>query len=134
MNKKTMLLIIFLVVVVTALVILSLPRSQNIPTSSPAPQSSPKTGFPNLPETANLKQGVGIETPEFKQAEKEFIDSTPLLQKLPANSAYFDIEYKDEQHLTVLAKTANQPRDYQIAKDWFVENDIDLSKITVEYK
>lgn len=134
MSKKIILLIIFLIFLLIMLVIVSLSQNKKAPNSIPTPTSSPKIGVPNLPDLSTPKPGAGIETPEFKQAEKEFIDNTPILQKLPANSTYFDIEYKDERHLSVLSKTDNKVRDYQVAKNWFIENNIDINQITVEYK
>lgn len=81
-----------------------------------------------------IRPGGGYQTPEFLEKEKAFIKRTPLLQRLPYDATYFEVEYIDEQRLIIYSKTDDKQRDFESARSWFVENGIDLSQITVEYK
>lgn len=68
------------------------------------------------------------------EQERRFLEQTPILQKLPARSTFFSVEYVDERHLIVHAKTDNKNRDYEQARGWFSENAIDTRNIVIEYK
>lgn len=127
--KKIFILIAVLILILIVLLLIKLKTQPPTPSVPPTPtfSSTPATLIPP-------KTGVGIESLEYKKAEEEYIKSTPILQKLPANSAYFSIEYIDEQHLIVLSKTSDKTRDYQAAKNWFIENDVNFDKINIEYK
>lgn len=134
MNKKTIAFIAFLFVITVFLVIIAQLKQQEpvvMPTSLPTPTPIPQsTQF-----TTPLIEGGGRETKEFKQAEREFLASTPILQSLPSEDLpFFSIEYINETHLIIHSKTTNKQRDYEEAKKWFVENNIDTYKITLEYK
>lgn len=93
----------------------------------PAPTTVPL----EIPKTKN---GAGVETEEFKAAEKKYIEEHPILQKLPAENYYFGVEYIDESKLIIHSKTEDKNRAQAEAKAWFILNDIDESKIKVEYK
>ncbi len=129
--KKMFILIAILIFILVILLFIKL-KSQ---TPTPSPSFSP-TPIPSITPAilTPSKTGAGIESTEYKKAEEEYIKSTPILQKLPVKSTYFSIEYIDEEHLVVVAKTSNKSRDYQIAKNWFIENNINFDKINIEYK
>lgn len=134
-NKKILILILILAGILVVFLTL------NIFSKQPAPSSQQPTPFPVIPApilpTASPTPadiGKGFESEEYKRAEQKFIDEHPLLQKLPAKSEYFSIEYIDEQHLVVHSKTENKTRDYESVKDWFKVLGVDLNKIAVEYK
>lgn len=97
---------------------------------------------PIIPAPFPTPTPVSIPTPtrspnilpkEILEAEREFLKQTPILQKLPANSPYFTIEYISEAYLIVHTKTTDKARDYEKAKEWFVENKINIRTIRVEY-
>ncbi len=135
MNKKTIFLIIFLLILVICLFFFSQFKKQTQPATPvviPTPTIFIQT---NTPGTNLPLQGGGHETQEFKQAERDFLKNTPILQSLPSEDLpFFSIGYIDETHLVVYSKTTNTQRDYQEAKKWFVENNIDIGKITIDYK
>lgn len=79
-------------------------------------------------------KGRGFETEDFLQEERSFVNNTPILQKLPAKSSFFGIEYINEQHVVVHAKTQDKERDYQEVRNWFLQNSIDITNIIVEYR
>lgn len=92
-------------------------------------QPSPNTSLRDIP-----LQGSSGASPEYKKEEAEFIKKTPILQKLPAISPFFTINYVNEQYLIIKSDTPDKERDFQSARNWFVENDIDISNIKIEYK
>lgn len=134
-NKKILILILILAGILIVLLALSISPDQPAP-SSQQPTPSPVIPTPTLPTLSPTPTdtGKGFESEEYKRAEQKFIDEHPLLQKLPAKSEYFSIEYMDEQHLVVHSKTENKTRDYESAKDWFKVLGVDLNKISIEYK
>lgn len=130
--KKTIVLILSILVISVFLIkltmflqkekppiqtVLPTPTPIDINTSTIDPNRHPDT----LPE-------------ELLKAEENFVKKTPILQKLPYGNPYFSVDYINEQHLIIISKTINKQQDYQEAKKWFVENNIDISKITIEYK
>lgn len=135
MSKKVLLLIIILIFLIAILLIINLFANKQGTKQSPTPVISAPTPSPVVFPSASIsRQGVGIETPQYKQAEEKYIQNSPILQKLPFNETFFSIDYINEQHLVIHAKTADKERDYQAARNWFVENGISIDKITIEYK
>lgn len=136
LRKKVVILIGILILILICLIILSLTlkKSQKlITTVSPFPKLSSNPEI--IPHPSVLRpMGGGLEPPEFINSELNYVNKTPILQKLPANNTFFEIGYVDEQHLVVFSKTGNKDRDYQTAKNWFIENNIDISTINIEYR
>jgi Tol biopolymer transport system component len=58
----------------------------------------------------------------------------PILQRLPFHNPFFSVEYISEEHLIIHARTADKSRDYQQARKWFADNDINISEVILEYK
>ncbi|MEK7573671.1 MAG: hypothetical protein AAB531_04570 [Patescibacteria group bacterium] len=128
-------LFIFIVAFVLTLFSLFI-RKETVPTEiSPTPTSAP-VSYPEKKLPA--QPGGGAESEEFLKADKEFVDSHPLLQKLPINSPYFEVEYISEVHLIIRPKTNNKQRDYDHARAWLedlrISYGIDVSKIKADYK
>lgn len=132
-SKKTLLLIIFLGLLLTVLTVVVLTAQRKITTSTPSIVTFSPAPTPT-PIVTPTQQGIGIETQEYKQAEKEYVNQSPILQKLPVISIFFSIDYIDETHLTVHSKTSDKQRGYQAAKNWFVDNRVDISKILIDYR
>lgn len=135
-NYKILIIIVLLVSIV--IILFTLRATQQKPSQAPSPE--PVIRFKPSPEATpspivtDPKQRFGGVSEEYKKEQKEFTEQTPILQKLPVDSSYFGIEYVSEQHLIVHAKTDDKERDYQAAKDWFTQNNIDISKIQIEYR
>lgn len=135
-NYKILIIIVLLASI--AIILFTLRVTQQKP--SPAPSPEPVIRFKPSPKTTPFpivtdpKQRFGGVSEDYKKEQKEFIEQTPILQKLPATSPYFGIEYISEQSLVVHSKTEDKERDYQVAKDWFAQNNIDISKIQIDYK
>lgn len=71
---------------------------------------------------------------DVRQSEKEFLEKTQVLQKIPLDSPYFTVFYKNEQHLIVQADVPNKDFAYQEARRRLIENGIDITKIIIEYQ
>ena len=134
-NYKIIVIIILMIAVALTLFVLRMPNQESqehfpkpIIKFEPSPILTPS------PQITDPKQKFGGVTEEYKKEQRKFVEQTPILQKLPVKSTYFSIEYIDEEHLVVVAKTSNKSRDYQIAKNWFIENNINFDKINIEYK
>lgn len=119
------------IIVVGSLLLINRTDIQTIEQRLPIPIASIS---PSTNSSIQPKEGVGSETEEFQNAEREFLEKTPLLQKLPYDQQYFTVEYISETELIIHARTSNKARDYQAAKNWFVENGIDTSTINIEYQ
>ena len=124
-----------MIAVALTLFVLRLPQQESQePSPKPIIKFEPSPILTPSPQITDPKQKFGGVTEEYKKEQRKFVEQTPILQKLPANSPYFGIEYISEQSLAVYSKTEDKERDYQAAKNWFIKNNIDISKITVEYK
>ncbi len=135
MNKKILISIICVLgIIIFLLFIFVQNSSKQIPSVPFIPEPTKFILQPTIKPSPIQNQGGGLETEEYKQDERNFIQRTPILQKLPEKSDFFGIEYLDEQHLIVHAKTENKERDYQEAQKWFAENKIDITKIIIEYQ
>lgn len=84
--------------------------------------------------TPFIREGGGLLNDKDLQTEKEFVEKTPVLQRLPGGDGIFSISYIDEQHLIVYAKISNKNFAYQESKRKLTENGIDINTILVEYK
>ncbi len=130
MNKKTIITVLVITIILLGIIFVISRFSNN-----QSNQQSPVVLFDQSPfPSPTIRPGGGLEGPEYQNREKEFLQKTPILQKLPFNTPYFEIEYLSEQQLIVHAKTQDKNRDFQVAQSWFKENDIDTSKIQIEYK
>ncbi len=127
MNKKLLLFITLL----SLLLVLFLIRIFTVPTQQ---QSEPQPSTSSFPSFSQTQRGVGIETEEYKQAEREYIEQRPTLQKLPAENPFFEIEYRSETHLVVIATTEDKERDYREATAWFAANNIDTTNVLIDYR
>ena len=132
MQKKTIITILIILIIPLAIILIlrsltNPPISNNNPLSvviaSPEPSASPI-----------IQSGIGDNSSEFLEWEKNFLEQTPVLQHLPFDHPDFEISYINEQHLVIHSKTSNKQRDYQGAKDWYTANGIDISKIQFDYK
>ncbi len=135
MNKKILIPIFCVLGIIVFLLFIFVQNSNK--QIQPVPFIPEPTKFilqPTVKPSPVQNQGGGLETEEYKQDEKNFIQRTPILQKLPEKSNFFGIEYIDEQHLIIHAKTTDKQRDYQEAQKWFAENKIDTTKIIIEYQ
>ncbi len=138
MNKLTLILIIATVglgVIVLVSVLFNRPGSKfgkpNIPFASASPDG---LNFTPVRSPYPVRSGGGFEPASYQRGENDFVKNTPILQKLPAMSSYFYIIYISEKHLEVHSKTTEKQRDYQIAKNWFKDNNINTDTILIEYK
>ncbi|GEM_PF-4090985 len=134
-SKKIILFLFFLLFIPFVFFLLS---RKDVPQQKPPIISSQPTPTIFIPQSTPTPtpqgKGRGFETEEFLQEQRESVANTPILQKLPADSSFFSIEYINEQHLIVYAETPNKDRDYEEARKWFVENNIDIQGIILEYK
>jgi|SRR3989344_1858663 len=129
---KKFFIFIIIVTLLLAVVVFLFPtkvskQKKPLPIPTTAPISYPSPGVP-------LKQGAGSEPEEYQKAEEEFVKSHPILQRLPPDSPYFDIEYISEKHLVVYPRVSNKNEAYEAARVWFLQNKIDLSKVKIEYR
>lgn len=135
-NYKILIIIVLLVSIVIILFTLRVIQQKPSQTPSPEPvirfEPSPKAT--SSPTITDPKKRFGGVSEDYKKEQKEFIEQTPILQKLPADSPYFGIEYISEKHLIVRSKTSDKERDYQAAREWFAQNNLDISQIQIEYK
>ncbi len=128
--------VILAIVVIGSLLLLNQQRTNTTP---PAPDIAPipiESPFPDASEEifTPYRPGGGAENAQFQADEKEYLEKTPLLQKLPYDQQYFSVEYLSETHLIIHARTSDKARDYQAAKNWFIENGIDTSTIKMDYQ
>lgn len=138
MKTKVIFGLIIVILLMAGFLLISRISSPREQTSQPIIyQPSPTPLLPrDIPLPPNPEPGkeLGGASDEYKREALEFIQKTPVLQKLPAASPFFAISYINEQHLIIKSKTDNKERDYQMAKAWLVQNDIDIGSIKLEYK
>lgn len=134
-RSNTKILIIILFCIVILILTLVLLRSKP-PQPSPQPilqQTPTPAALPTPATTIPPGSGIGGESEAYKRDQLEFAQQHPILQKLPYGHPFFSVEYFSETHMAIYSKTTNRERDYQAARDWFKENGIDISEITLEY-
>lgn len=143
MNRVYNSKIIFIIVVVLLLLLLFwilffLSTSKKNPPKTILP---PPTPVPvEIPETTPLPplQGRGTEPEWWQKLSDDYVKNTPILQKLPINSPFFDVEYISEDHLIIHSKTNDKNRALLEAQAWLddlQENyQLDTSKVKLEYK
>lgn len=136
MNMKNKYFIIFLSISIIFLLFIyfswyNKPQTINTPSQIiPTPTIFITTPSP----TPFIREGGGLLNDKDLQTEKEFVEKTPVLQRLPGGDGVFSISYLNEQHLIVYNKLSNKEFAYQEAKRKLIENGIDISKILIEYK
>ena len=111
--------------------ILQKPQITQIPPILMQEQSSTPTPVINQ---QLIPSGFSNPSIEYIQQHADYIKQTPVLQKLPAHSDLYGIIYNDEQHLIVYSKVVDKDSAYTAAKKWFSDNNIDISKISIDYK
>lgn len=131
--KNTKILIIILFLVGIGLLMVVMLSSQKAPSPSPQPIKQFIPPSPTPQPTIPPGSGIGGEGEAYKGDQLEFANQHPILQKLPYGQPFFSVEYFSETHMAIYPKTTDKERDYQAARDWFKENNIDISKITLEY-
>lgn len=132
--KKTLLLTLLLSGATILLVLMAVfLRTKELPTRTTIPVPTPLRLKSTTPITTPARH-PNILPKELLKTEEDFLEQTPILQKLPYGHPYFIIDYISETHLIVYSKTTDREIDYQEARSWFAENDIDISKILIEYK
>lgn len=127
--------VILAITIIGTLVLLNTRKPTSQPYVLPSPFANSPFPFVTGPGSfLNQASNSGYLTPQAISGEKDFIQQTPILQKLPFDDPYFYGEYISETHIIIHARTSNKDRDYQAARNWFVENGIDYDKIQLEYR
>lgn len=131
MKKLIFISVLLFICILTfyALFIAKSSKKEQLPTQ---PQVATPTPF-QIP-TVFIREGGGLEPDDFKRDEREFIEQTPVLQKLPGGDSIFSIRYINEQHLIVFAKIPDKEFAYEEAKKKLTENGIDINTIIIEYR
>lgn len=133
--KSKIFIFILIFVCLLGIILFFLETSRSLPPIpfSPIPTV---TLFPTplSPTKSPSDQGIGGEDKEFLDEREAFYTSHPILQKIPLDNPFFSIEYISEAHLIIHSETDNIQRDFQEAQRWFEDNNIDTTKILLEYK
>ncbi len=133
-NRFKLLILIVLLIAILALVFL-MKASQTPQTSFVPPviqqQAQPSTTPFSFRETP--PPGFSNPSKEYLDQHAAYIKQTPILQKLSRSDLY-GIEYIDEQHLNVYSKIPDKESAYNAARKWFLDNNIDITKIEIKYQ
>lgn len=132
MNKKIF-IIITVITIASGLVFLILTLRQPNQTIDPNQPLPTPTVFQNITMPTPTRN-PNILPLEVRQSEREYLNKTQLLQKLPSGGSIFSLKYINEEHIAVYSIIEDKELAYQEARSRLTENGIDITKIRIDYQ